>query len=90
MKKKFITVLFIMALLTALTEYYSKKVSREENRLTEESNVIQQREAGKDLGEIPKDTPVIAPPIDADGNLPENFDSDGYFDGFVNTKKDSG
>ena len=32
---------------------------------------------------IPEGTPIMGPPVDADGNLPEEFQADDYYSGYV-------
>lgn len=35
------------------------------------------------MNAIPEGTPIMGPPVDADGNLPEEFQADDYYSGYV-------
>lgn len=36
---------------------------------------------------IPEDMPIMGPPVDADGNLPEEFGADEYYEGYAEEAK---
>lgn len=102
MKKKITFILLVtLATLFALTGCQMDKTNREntksgpvkesvskEKKPTEAEGEAPEDAPSQDvMNSIPEGTPVVAPPVDADGNLPEEFDADEYYMGYAEKAK---
>lgn len=87
MKKKLTLILLTICMsLTALTGCKTNNTSVQAATKTEDKSASETEERPENAPSsksIPKDVKVIAPPVDADGNLPEDFDAEGYYEGFA-------